>query len=258
MTAPGSDILVLPDGEAVSRAAADLFQRACRDAVEARGVFSVALAGGSTPRGLYSLLATDPLLRDSIPWDRVEFFWGDERHVPPDHRDSNYRMAHEAMLSRVPVRPERVHRVPSEQPDPAVAASLYEAELRRTLDADRDVPRLDLILLGLGPDGHTASLFPGTHALSERRRVYAANRVDSLATDRITATFPLLNAARQVVFVVAGAEKAPAVRSILAPDADTPVLPARLVRPEGGTLHWVVDRAAARQLTGDGVRAGGE
>ena len=251
-------ILVLADGEAVSRAAADLFQRACRDAVEGRGVFSVALAGGSTPKGLYSLLATDPSLRDSIPWDRVECFWGDERHVPPDHRDSNYRMAHEALLSRVPVRPERVHRVPSEQPDPAVAASLYEAELRHALGADRDVPRLDLILLGLGPDGHTASLFPGTHALSERRRLYAANRVDSLAADRITATLPLLNAARQVVFVVAGGEKAPAVRSILEPDADAPILPARLVRPERGTLHWVVDRAAARQLNGDGARAGRE
>ena len=244
-------ILVLDDGEAVSRAAADLFARACRDAVEARGMCSVALAGGSTPKGLYSLLASDASLRDSIPWDRVEFFWGDERHVPPDHRDSNYLMAHDAMLSRVGVRPDSVHRVPGEQPDPAVAASLYEAELRRTLGADRDVPSLDLVLLGLGPDGHTASLFPGTHALAERRRLYVANRVDSLATDRITATFPLLNAARQVVFVVAGAEKAPAVRSVLEPDADAPILPARLVRPERGTLHWVLDRAAAAQLSSD-------
>jgi 6-phosphogluconolactonase len=252
------DILVLADAGAVSGAAADLFQRASRDAVAARGVFSVALAGGSTPRGLYSLLATDPSRRETIPWDRVEFFWGDERHVPPDHRVSNYRMAQEAMLSLVPVKAERVHRVQGEQPDAAVAASLYEAELRRTFGAEREIPRLDLVLLGLGPDGHTASLFPGTHALSDRRRLYAANRVDSLATDRITATFPLLNAARQVVFVVAGAEKAPAVRRILEPDADTPILPARLDRPERGTLHWLVDRAAAGRLTGDGAPAGGE
>ena len=242
-------MIVLADAAEVAQAAADLFRRACADAVGARGVCAVALAGGSTPKGLYSLLATDTSLRRSIPWDRIEFFWGDERHVAPDHRDSNYRMADEAMLSHVPVEPRRVHRVQTEQPDAAVAASLYEAELRRTLAADRDIPRLDLILLGLGPDGHTASLFPGTLALSERRRLFAANRVESLGTDRITATYPLLNAARQVVFVVAGAEKAPAVRSVLQPDANDPILPARLVTPERGTLHWLLDRAAARLLT---------
>jgi 6-phosphogluconolactonase len=252
------DILVLADGEAVSRAAADLFQRACRDAVEARGVFSVALAGGSTPRGLYSLLATDPALRDSIPWDRVGFFWGDERHVPPDHPDSNYRMAHEAMLSRVPVRPERVHRVLSEQPDAAVAASLYEAEVRRAFAADRGVPSFDLILLGLGPDGHTASLFPGTEALSEQRRLFAANFVQKFGAHRITATFPLLNAARHVVFVVAGAEKATVVRDVLQPQPDTPVVPARLVRPGRGALRWILDRGAASRLTGAGTGAAGE
>jgi len=243
-------MIVLADAAAVAQAAADLFRRACADAVSVSGVCAVALAGGSTPKGLYSLLATDASLRSSIPWDRLEFFWGDERHVPPDHRDSNYRMADEAMLSHVPVETRRVHRVQSEQPDAAVAASLYEAELRRTLAADREIPRFDLILLGLGPDGHTASLFPGTDALSERRRLFAANRVESLGTDRITATYPLLNAARQVVFVVAGAEKAPAVRAVLQPDANEPILPARLVTPERGTLHWLLDRAAASLLTG--------
>lgn len=252
------DILVLADGDAVSRAAADLFQRACGEAVEARGVFSVALAGGSTPRGLYSLLATDEERRDAMPWDRIEFFWGDERHVPPDHPDSNYRMAREAMLSRVLVMPERVHRVQSEQPDAAVAASLYEAEVRRAFAADRGVPAFDLILLGLGPDGHTASLFPGTEALSEQRRLFAANFVQKFGAHRITATFPLLNAARDVVFVVAGAEKAAAVRDVLQPQPDTPVLPARLVRPGRGTLRWILDRDAASLLTGARPGAAGD
>ena len=250
-----AEILVLPDGDAVARAAAVLFRSACREAVEARGTCFVALAGGSTPRGLYSLLATDPSLRAETPWKDIEFFWGDERHVAPDHPDSNYRMAHDAMLSLVAVTPDRVHRVHGEQPDAVVAASLYEAELRQTFAADDDVPAFDLILLGLGPDGHTASLFPGTAALDERRRLFTANHVEKLGSFRITATFPLLNAARQVVFVTAGAEKAPAVRDVLQPQSDSPVLPARLVRPERGRLQWVLDRAAASQLAARSPRA---
>jgi 6-phosphogluconolactonase len=235
---------------AVYRAAADLFVRRAVDAVDARGCFMVALAGGSTPRGLYSLLATDDRWRASVPWEHCEFFWGDERHVPPDHPDSNARMALEAMLSHVPVRPDRVHRVRAEEDDAALAARLYEAELQRTFPGDVAIPRFDLILLGLGADGHTASLFPGTDVLAEPTRLVAATRVGSLGTERITMTYPLLNAARGVMFVAAGEEKARAVRDVLRPPPGAPYLPARRVRPTDGTLVWVIDRAAASLLDG--------
>jgi 6-phosphogluconolactonase len=235
---------------AVHRAAADVFVRTAVDAVDARGSFMVALAGGSTPRGLYSLLSGDERWRASVPWEHCDFFWSDERHVPPDHPDSNARMALEAMLSHVPVRPDRVHRVRAEEPDAALAARLYEADVRRTFPRDVAIPRFDLILLGLGTDGHTASLFPGTEVLAEPTRLVAATRVESLAAERITMTYPLLNAARRVMFVAAGEEKARAVRDVLRPPPEAPYLPARRVRPTDGALVWVVDRAAASLLDG--------
>jgi 6-phosphogluconolactonase len=242
-------ITVVDELEMLYRAAAELFVQACVEAVEARGRFTVALAGGSTPKGLYTRLATDERLRTAVPWEKGDFFWGDERHVPPDHADSNHRMAHDAMLSRVPVVPARVHRVHSEQPDAAVAAILYEVELRRSLDSYGGIPRFDLLLLGLGADGHTASLFPGTDALSEQSRLVVANRVPALNTTRITMTFPLLNAARRVMFLVAGAEKAEPVRDILQPGPAAPELPARRVQPPQGTVDWLLDRTAAALLT---------
>jgi 6-phosphogluconolactonase len=248
VTPQAPELTIVADLEAVYRAAAGRFVDAAVDAVRARGTFSVALAGGSTPRGLYSLLATDDGWRATVPWPQCEFFWGDERHVPPDHPDSNYRMALEAMLSRVPVHPDRIHRVRADQADAALAASLYETEVRRVVRAEPDVPRFDLILLGLGGDGHTASLFPGTDVLSERTRLVAAVRVAALAAERITMTFPLLNAARQVIFVAAGAEKAGAVRDVLQPGPGAPELPARQVRLDDGRLVWVIDRAAAGLL----------
>ena len=252
MTARAPDITIAADADALFRAAASVFQRVSADAVAARGSFTVALSGGSTPKGLFSLLATDEVLRSAIAWDRGAFYWSDERHVPPDDPDSNYRMAQDALLSRVPVRADRVHRVRAEQPDAAVAAITYEVDIRRTLDSYGEIPRFDLILLGLGADGHTASLFPGTPALAERSRLVTANRVETLGVDRITMTYPLLNAARLVMFVVAGSEKAAAVRAVLQPDPDTPELPARLVQPENGEVVWVLDRAAASQLTAGG------
>jgi 6-phosphogluconolactonase len=244
------EIQVLADGAALYEAAAATFQRVTTESVRERGVCRVALAGGSTPKGLYELLASDSRWRDAVPWDGVEWFWGDERHVGPDHSDSNYRLAEQAMLSRVPVRPPAVHRVPAEHPDANVAADLYEADIRasflraRTEDA---VPRFDLILLGLGTDAHTASLFPGTRALEERERLVVANRVEKLATDRITMTFPLLNAGRVVTFLVAGSDKAEAVRAVLDPDPAAPP-PAALVRPAAGRLIWLLDRPAAARL----------
>jgi 6-phosphogluconolactonase len=250
VTAPVPELTIVADVDAVYQAAADLFLKAALDAVDARGAFTVALAGGSTPRGLYSLLATGDKWRAAVPWPQGEFFWGDERHVPPEHPDSNYRMALEAMLSRVPVRADRIHRVRAEHADAALAASLYEAEVRRVVQGEHGVPRFDLILLGLGPDGHTASLFPGTEVLSERTRLVAEVRVAALQTERITMTFPLVNTARQVVFVAAGQEKAAAVRDVLQPEPGAPVSPARQVRPEDGRLVWVLDRAAASLLQG--------
>jgi 6-phosphogluconolactonase len=241
------DITVAADVDGLYRAAAGVFQRASADAVAARDVFRVALSGGSTPKGLYSLLATDETLRSAIAWDRAEFFWSDERHVPPDHPESNYRMAEEALLSRVPVRPNRIHRVRAELPDPSVAAIAYEVDIRRTFDSYGEIPRFDLMLLGLGADGHTASLFPGTPGLAERSRLVTANHVPDFG-DRLTMTYPLLNAARLVMFVVSGAGKAAAVRAVLRRDPATPEPPARLVQPEDGEVVWVLDSAAASQL----------
>jgi 6-phosphogluconolactonase len=241
------DITVAADVNELYRAAAGVFLRASAEAVAARSVFTVALSGGSTPKGLYSLLASHEAFRSGIAWDRGEFFWSDERHVPPDRSQSNYRMAEEALLSRVPVKANRIHRVRAELPDPSVAAIAYEVDVRRTFDSYAKVPRFDLMLLGLGADGHTASLFPSTPALAERSRLVTATHVPELG-DRITMTYPLLNAARLVMFVVAGAEKAAAVRAVLHPDPATPELPARLVQPEDGDVVWVLDRSAASQL----------
>jgi 6-phosphogluconolactonase len=227
---------------------AELFQKASVESVRDRGAFSVALAGGSTPKGMYSLMADDGPLRSAIPWPQVDFFWTDERHVPPDHPDSNFRMAYEAMLSKVPVRAERVHRVRSENPDASVAAAQYEDEVQSAIRADDDSPRLDLVLLGMGADGHTASLFPGTPALSERTRLVVANWVQPLHAWRITMTLPLINAARLVVILITGADKAERVREALQPAEDGQTLPVQLVRPNHGRLVWLLDREAASLL----------
>ncbi len=243
-------IVRLQDGAALYEAGADAFVRAARLAVADRGVFSVALAGGSTPRGLYARLAGDPRFRARVPWDRIECFWGDERHVPPDHPDSNYGMAHEALLTKVPVAEARVHRVPAERPDAHEVAEAYEADVQSIAGPGGGVPRLDLVLLGIGADGHTASLFPGTAALNERSRLVVANWVEKLDAFRITMTLPLLNAAREVIFLVTGAEKAEAVRDILRPGPDTTATPASLIQPADGSVMWLLDRAAARPPAG--------
>jgi 6-phosphogluconolactonase len=228
---------------------AAMFAQTAAESLRVRGTFSVALAGGSTPRGLYSLMADDPQLRSAIPWPRIDFFWGDERHVPPEHPDSNYKMAYEAMLSKVPATPERVHRVRAENPDATVAAAQYESEIRTSLAAPASVPRLDLVHLGMGTDGHTASLFPGTQALNEQKLLAVANWVERVHAYRITMTLPLLDAARLILIVAAGEEKAKPVRDALQPSANAPPLPVQLVRPQNGRIVWLLDRAAASLLT---------
>lgn len=231
---------------------AELFQAAAREfaalasaALESRGGFVVALAGGSTPKALYSLLASQ--YAATIPWDKIYFFFGDERHVPPGHPESNYRMANETLLSHVPVRAENVFRVHAEESDADVAAQEYERTLRKFFALPPgQFPRFDLILLGIGPDGHTASLFPGTTALTEKQRWVVANWVEKFKTHRITLTYPVINHAACVIFLSSGADKAGILHEVLEnPNAG---LPSQAVRPTDGRLEWMVDQAAAAGL----------
>jgi 6-phosphogluconolactonase len=240
-------IRIFDDLAAVSRAAADEFLRCCREAVAARGRFTVALSGGSTPRPLYQLLAGPPW-KDQIDWGRVEVFWGDERCVPPTHPDSNYRMAREALLAHVPIPPDHVHRMEGERPDHDDAARDYQAVLARVFGyAAGEPPSIDLNLLGMGPCGHTASLFPHTAALNETARWVVPNFVPKLNADRITFTYPMIDRGREVVFLVCGADKADVLREVLEGPADPQRLPSQGIRP-AGTLHWFLDRAVAARL----------
>jgi 6-phosphogluconolactonase len=245
---PTAALRSVADEAEVARAAADELVDAAARSLAERGRFTVALAGGTTPQRLYRLLADGSApYRARVPWDRTHVFFGDERHVPPDNPDSNFRMARDALLAHVPVA--SVHRMRGELPDAAAAAASYETELERFFGlsvAAAPPPRLDLVLLGLGTDGHTASLFPGSAALEERRRWVAAPFVERLGTRRITLTLPVLERAREVVFLVSGREKADALARVLVP-AETP-LPAAHVRPEDGALVWIVDRAAAARV----------
>jgi 6-phosphogluconolactonase len=209
----------------------------------------VALAGGSTPKAIYSLLAVDQKTgANPLPWEKIHVFFSDERHVPPDHADSNYRMASEALLSKVSIPAANIHRVRAEL-DARRAAAEYENELISAFHPGTDEhPRFDLIMLGMGPDGHTASLFPGSAALAERRSLVSANWVERLNSDRITFTFPLLNAAAEVLFVVGGTDKADMLRHVLRGDPSGQRYPAQGVRPISGRLLWLVDEAAAAGL----------
>jgi 6-phosphogluconolactonase len=239
------EMSVLADAEEVARAVAVRFAELARASVPERGAFSVALAGGTTPRRVYELLAGDDY-RAQVPWEGVHVFFGDERCVPPDHADSNYRMAHEALLSRVPIPEQNVHRMRGEG-DAAANASLYEDELRAFF-GDVEWPRLDLVMLGMGDDGHTASLFPETPALAERRAWAVANWVEKFGAWRVTLSAPAINHARRVFFVVTGAGKAARLAEVLRGERDPARLPSQLIEPADGMLEWFVDRAAAASL----------
>lgn len=229
------DLRILPDAPALIAATADEFVKSVGQ--------SVALGGGNSPRGVYAALAA----RQDVPWQKIHFFWGDERHVPPDHDDSNYRMANGAMLSKVPVPAANIHRVPAENPDAQAVADAYEAELRRHFKLkDGQLPRFDLIMLGMGPDGHTASLFPGSSAITEVSRLVAATWVEKLHTHRITLTVPVINNAACVVFLVTGADKAQTLREVL--KGKPGVYPSQLIKPTNGKLIWLVDQPAAKLL----------
>ena len=244
--APQREIRILDNWEDLFQAAAVEFAARASEAVRTRGRFTIALSGGSTPKGLYTLLGNDVV--PSIPWGRICFFWGDERHVPPDHPDSNYRMAYEAMLVKVPVSLQNVFRIHAELKDADAVAVAYEQDLKAFFNLrPGEFPRFDLTLLGLGPDGHTASLFPGTTALHEKERLFVANWVDKFKAYRFTLTLPVLNQSACVMFLVSGQEKSEILREVLEnPSAD---LPAQKVRPADGRLLWLVDRAAAGALS---------
>lgn len=231
-----NEFVIVPDVDGLAREAAARLVGLAAEAVAARGRFVVALSGGSTPRPTYGLLAGEPLA-DQADWPYVHVLWGDERCVPPNHPSSNYRMARETLLDEVSIPGENVHRVPCEL-SPGEAAAAYQAELDEVLGAEG---RFDLTLLGMGIDGHTASLFPGTTALQERERDVVAVYVEKLDAWRVTLTLPIINAARHVLFLVGGSEKAPALARIRAGEP----LPAGLVQPRHGQLTWLVDRAAA-------------
>jgi 6-phosphogluconolactonase len=244
-----AQLRILTTPQELFGAAAEEVVRCANEAVAARGKFTIALSGGSTPKSLYTLLATNA--RNTLPWDRTFFFWGDERHVPPTDSESNYHMVSEAMLSKIPVPPGNVFRVPAENPDAAAAAEAYEKTLQKFFQvAANEVPRFDLILLGLGPDGHTASLFPGTAALHEKSRLFVANWVEKLKAHRLSLTLPVLNAGRTVAFLVSGTDKAGVLQTVLEDaKASGEQYPAKLVQPKDGRLIWFLDRAAASSLS---------
>ncbi len=247
-----SEIVVLADRAALAREAASRFVLIANQAIAARGRFAVALSGGSTPRDLYQLLATREF-SSQLDWSRVHLFWGDERSVPPDHPDSNFRMANEALISRVPIPSQNVHRIRSES-KPEDAALEYEQTLHASVlngvisESKDALPRFDLILLGLGEDAHTASLFPRTPALQETTRWVTANYIEKLKMYRITLSPPILNAAENIVFLVAGADKAKAVFAVLRGAYRPDDFPAKLVQPTNGHAVWLLDQAASAKL----------
>ncbi len=237
-------IRIFDDPEALSLGAAEFFADTARDAVAARGRFSVALSGGSTPRRTYETLAR-PSFRDRVDWARTHVFWGDERCVDLDDPRRNALMAQEALLRHVPVPAGQVHPMDC-LPDPREAARRYEALLRNFFTGGE--PRFDLILLGLGENGHTASLFPGAAVLAEAARWVAEVYVAEPDLHRLTLTAPFINRAATVAFLVAGAAKAAVVREVIAGPRDPRRLPAQLIRPEPGELHWLLDKGAAGAL----------
>jgi 6-phosphogluconolactonase len=243
-------IRLFADAEAISRAAAEEFVARAKEAIAVRGLFTVALSGGSTPKRMYQLLA-DPPFRDQVDWSKVQIFWGDERSVPPDHNDSNYHMASEAMLRKLPIAAGNIHRMEAERSDRDVAARAYESVLASVFKATPggEAPSFDLILLGMGPDGHTASLFPHTTALKERSRWVVVNYVAKFATDRMTFTVPVLNRAREVLFLIAGTDKADPLHEVLEGAPNSELYPSQFVKPAAGKLIFFVDRAAAAKLT---------
>jgi 6-phosphogluconolactonase len=240
---------VVEDAAALARRTAQQFVELAENAVAARGRARIAISGGSTPKATFQLLG-DPAQpwRARMPWDRLELFWVDERCVPPDHPDSNYRMTREALLDHAPLRPEQIHRMEGEL-DPEEAAARYESQLRNSFRLEgAETPSFDFIQLGMGPDGHTASLFPHSAAIHELGRLSVANHVQNKDAWRITLTWPVLNHGRNVFFLIGGTDKAAVLREVLTGPRDVERLPSQLIRPSGGILTLILDKAAAALL----------
>ena len=238
------ELHVLPTTEAAAQAKAQFVVALAKECLTRHGRFTIALSGGSTPRRLYEVLASPPY-SENMAWDRWQVFWSDERCVPPDHQDSNYRMAREELLDHVAIPDTNVHRMRGED-DPHEAAQRYEAVVREVFQSP--APSFDLILLGIGDDGHTASLFPGTLALGEQDRLVVDNWAPDLQVHRITFTLPLINAAKVVAFLDTDETKAGVLRQVLEPAPGENMLPSGLVRPSPGVVHWFLTTAAAGQL----------
>jgi 6-phosphogluconolactonase len=240
---------VLPTPEATARAAAQLFSDAAVKANAARGVARIAISGGTTPKSMFALLAdpAGPFLK-TVPWDKVELYWVDERCVPPDNSESNYRMTKEAMLSKVPLPAEQVHRMEGELA-PEVAAARYESTIRNSFRLEgAETPTFDLVLLGMGDDGHTASLFPHTEALNEMSHIVVPNHVLQKDTWRITLTWPVINQGREVAFLIEGVGKAQVLHDVFLGPYQPDTYPSQIIRPASGRLMLLLDRAAASKL----------
>jgi 6-phosphogluconolactonase len=239
-------IAIYPDIDTLSHDAAQHIVRIANESIATYSRFTMALSGGTTPRKTYELLGSEPYSRQ-INWTLVHIFWGDERCVPPESPDSNYRMAHEALLSKIPIPAVQVHRMLANKPDRDAASQEYVEEMQRVFATD-DIPSFDLIQLGMGPEGHTASLFPHQEALHEERRLVMPVSVPKPPPDRLTFTPPLLNAARNILFLVTGSDKADALHAVLEGSYQPDEYPAQIVRPPNGEVVWMVDTAAAQNI----------
>jgi 6-phosphogluconolactonase len=236
-----------PDTDILSRDAAQYIVRLAAESIVKHGRFTIALSGGTTPKKLYALLG-DEFYRSQIDWTRVEIFWSDERCVPPDSEDSNYLLAQQVLLSKIPVAASQIHRMPADEADRDAASAAYTDEMQRVF-ATSGVPNFDLIQLGMGPEGHTASLFPHQASLHEQQRLVMPVTVPKPPPPRLTFTPPILNAARHVLFLVTGSEKADAIHAILEGEYNPDEYPAQIVRPTNGEVVWMLDQGAASKLT---------
>src|SRR5690349_13184147 len=240
-------IAIYPDTDILSHEAAQYIVRVAQESIVTHGRFTLALSGGNTPKKLYGLLASEPYV-SQIDWNLVEIFWSDERCVPPDSPDSNYHMAQEVLLSKVPIPANQIHRTPADEADRDAASEAYAQEMRNVFGTN-GVPKFDLIQLGMGPEGHTASLFPHQASLHEQQRLVMPVSVPKPPPARLTFTPPLLNAATRVLFLVTGADKVDAVQAVLEGDHQPDEYPAQIVQPPRGDVTWMLDNAAAARLS---------
>jgi 6-phosphogluconolactonase len=242
-------IKILPDVAAIAQLAASIFTNAAQQAVRERGLFRVAMAGGSTPKALHALLVSEPF-RSQLPFDKMHLFFGDERHVPPDHADSNYRMVNETFISKTPIEPEQVFRIKAELENTEQAAQDYEQILKTQFALKpAELPRFDLMMLGMGNEGHTLSLFPATTALRDNGRLVVRTWIGKLYTERITCTAPVANNSAVVLFMIAGADKALALKAVLEGPYEPDQLPSQHIKPTNGKLIFLADSAAGAMLS---------